>query len=242
LKLLEKADLYEVIETAESKIELKSILRDDNEIRYIKGKDINAVRGDLVLIINNHPENNDIGPADIDYDSENKSSNQVVRHYPVKKIKGRYSEVKDYNYLRMKILFDFNKNYDYGGGHYDPHLFPEKRHPLHKEFEEIIDAKKDQIENYISYNTDEVLQAFNNTSYTREKILNSEKIFEQEQGNKFEWNWELFEIYKIDSENYVSFKQGSTFRERHRGEFFNMKKEHVEVMRTLETDKDDFID
>ena len=50
------------------------------------------------------------------------------------------------------------------------------------------------------------------------------------------------EIYQIDENNFVSFKQSSYFRERQQGEFFEISKKAVKFMRTFEDDKDYFLD
>jgi len=72
--------------------------------------------------------------------------------------------------------------------------------------------------------------------------LDGELIFEQEEGTPFDWQWNLMRIYKLSEEKYVSFKQSSIFRDRQRGEYFEMEKKYVDIMRTLEEDKDDFLD
>jgi len=105
-----------------------------------------------------------------------------------------------------------------------------------------MDNNKENIKKLITYNSDENVEPFNHTNYEVKNILNSKKIFSQEIGNKFDWGWSLMEIYQIDKDNFVSFKQSSYFRERQRGEFFKINKKAVDFMRTFEDDKDDFLD
>jgi hypothetical protein len=137
----------------------------------------------------------------------------------------------------MKVLYDFNLYY-LG----KKEIEAVEKDPLHLKFEEVMDQNRAKIEKLITYNSDENVEPFNHTNYEVATILDSKKIFRQEIGEKFDWGWSLMEIYQLDEEKFVSFKQSSYFRERQQGEFFDISKKAVDFMRTFEDDKDDFLD
>jgi len=222
--LLNKVNLYK-INKIKDKIELENILGSKTERLFIDEALLNLepVRGDVILLI-----------------KENKKGSlrdQKAISYPVQKIKGRFSDVKEYTYLKMKVLYDFNLYYLN-----QKEIEAVEKDPAHIEFEKLMEQQKSEIKELITYNADENVEPFNHTNYEVQKILNSKKIFRQEIGEKFDWGWSLMEIYQIDQDNFVSFKQSSYFRERQRGEFFDISKNAVDFMRSFEDDKDDFLD
>lgn len=224
MNLLDKVNLYE-IKKIDKKIKLKSLLKNkDKKILLDKNEiEASAVEGDIVLLIKNNR-------------AANLKERRIIT-YPVKKIKGRFSDLKEYVYLKMKILYDFNFHYLN-----KKEIESVEKDAAHIKFETLIDKNQDGIEELITYNSDENVEPFNHTNYAVDSILNSKKIFRQEIGQKFDWGWSLMEIYQIDENNFVSFKQSSYFRERQRGEFFDISKKAVDFMRTFEDDKEDFLD
>jgi len=224
MKLLDQVNLFK-INNIEKTIELESLLgQKKDKISLEKNEvDDSAVAGDIVLLISNNKD-------------ENLEKRKLIS-YPVRKIKGRFSDVKEYEYLKMKVLYDFNLHY-LG----KKEIEAVEKDPAHIKFENLIDQNRTEIEKLITYNADERVKPFNHTNYEVASILNSKKIFRQEIGEKFDWGWSLMEIYQLDQDNFVSFKQSSYFRERQRGEFFEISKEAVEFMRNFEDDKDDFLD
>ena len=224
MKLLDKVNLFK-INNIEKTIELESLLgQKKDKISLEKNEmDDSAVAGDIVLLISNNRD-------------ENLEKRKLIS-YPVRKIKGRFSDVKEYEYLKMKVLYDFNLHY-LG----KKEIEAVEKDPAHIKFENLIDQNRAEIEKLITYNADENVAPFNHTNYEVASILNSKKIFRQEIGEKFDWGWSLMEIYQLDEDNFVSFKQSSYFRERQRGEFFDISKKAVDFMRTFEDDKDDFLD
>lgn len=137
----------------------------------------------------------------------------------------------------MKVLYDFNLHY-LG----KKEIEAVEKDPDHIKFENLMDQNRAEIEKLITYNADERVEPFNHTNYEVAAILNSKKIFRQEIGEQFDWGWSLMEIYQLNQDNFVSFKQSSYFRERQRGEFFEISKKAVDFMRTFADDKDDFLD
>lgn len=224
MDLLAEVNLYKIINIKE-KVEIEELLGAEKEkISLAKDKlDSSAAAGDIVLLVKNNQTNH--------------SEKRKAVSYPVKKIKGRFSDVKEYVYLKMKVLYDFNLHY-LG----KKEIEAVEKDPEHIKFENLMDQNKDMIKELITYNSDENVTPFNHTNYEVETILNSKKIFRQEIGDRFDWGWSLMEIYQLDQDNFVSFKQSSYFRERQRGEFFEISKKAVEFMRNFEDDKDDFLD
>ncbi len=224
MDLLKKVNLYKINNIVEE-TEMKSLLGEMNEIIILDQNEIDdsAVPGDIVLLV----KNNRVKSLE----------KRKAISYPVKKIKGRFSDVKEYVYLKMKVLYDFNLHY-LG----KKEIEAVEKDPQHIKFENLMDQNRAEIEKLITYNTDERVEPFNHTNYEVAAILNSKKIFRQEIGEKFDWGWSLMEIYQLDQNNYVSFKQSSYFRERQRGEFFKISKKAVDFMRTFADDKDDFLD
>lgn len=224
MDLLNKVSLYK-INNSEEKIELEKLIGEKKENIILEKDEVDgsAAAGDIVLLIKNNK-------AD---DLEKKRAIS----YPVQKVKGRFSDVKEYDYLKMKVLYDFNLHY-LG----KKEIEAVEKDPAHIKFENLMDQNRADIEKLITYNADERVEPFNHTNYEVNTILNSKKIFRQEIGKKFDWGWSLMEIYQLDQENFVSFKQSSYFRERQRGEFFEISKKAVDFMRTFEDDKDDFLD
>lgn len=224
MTLLNRVNLYKA-NKIKDKIELENILGTKEEIISLLKDEFNNVplEGDIVLLV-----------------KENKKDNLLDRKavsYPVKKIKGRFSDVKEYDYLKMKVLYDFNLHY-LG----KKEIEAVEKDPAHIKFEKLMDQKRAEIEKLITYNSDERVEPFNHTNFEVASILGSKKIFRQEIGEKFDWGWSLMEIYQLDENNFVSYKQSSYFRERQRGEFFEISKKAVDFMRTFEDDKDDFLD
>jgi hypothetical protein len=221
MDLLEKTNIYRVEKIEVGEAELTSLLG-EKEIKKkvcLENIEKKVAAGDLFLI------------------SKNEAGEELARHYPVKKIKGRYSDLKEYIYLKMRILLDFYTH------NYEQAIFHAEEKPAaYKELEEILAKNKEKLKSYITYNIDEQVKPFNHTDYAVDEILNGELIFEQEEGIPFDWQWNLMRIYKLGEAEYVSFKQSSIFRERQRGEYFNIAEKAVNVMRTLEEDKDDFLD
>lgn len=224
MDLLDKVNLYK-INNIEKIIETENILGEKKEkIILEKNKiDSSAAAGDIVLLIKNNKAGDLEKPKAVSY--------------PVQKIKGRFSDVKEYIYLKMKVLYDFNLYY-LG----KKEIEAVEKDSAHIKFEKIMDQNNDKIKKLITYNSDEKVTPFNHTNYEAATILNSKKIFRQEIGDKFDWGWSLMEIYQLDQDNFVSFKQSSYFRERQRGEFFEISKKAVDFMRSFEDDKDDFLD
>ncbi|MFW5897858.1 MAG: hypothetical protein ACOCUG_02700 [Halanaerobium sp.] len=224
MNLLAEVNLYK-INNIKEKVEIEKLLGAEKEkISLAKDElDSSAAAGDIVLLVKNNKTNN--------------LEKRKAIFYPVKKIKGRFSDVKEYVYLKMKVMYDFNLHY-LG----KKEIEAAAKDPEHIKFENLIDQNKDKIKKLITYNSDENVTPFNHTNYEVETILNSKKIFRQEIGDKFDWGWSLMEIYQLDEQNFVSYKQSSYFRERQRGEFFEISKEAVDFMRTFEEDKDDFLD
>jgi len=222
--LLAEVNLYK-INNIKEKVEIEKLLGAEKEKISLANDELDssAAAGDIVLLIRN-----------------NRADNLARRKsisYPVQKIKGRFSDVKEYVYLKMKVLYDFNLHY-LG----KKEIEAVEKGPEHIKFENLMDQNKDKIKELITYNSDENVTPFNHTNYEVETILNSKKIFRQEIGDKFDWGWSLMEIYQLDRDNFVSFKQSSYFRERQRGEFFEISKKAVNFMRDFEDDKDDFLD
>ena len=223
MDLLKKVSLYK-INNINEKIELENLLSSNEKINLNKNEVENsAAAGDILLLVKNK-KTNDL-------------KERKAIHYPVQKVKGRFSDVKEYIYLKMKVLYDFNLHY-LG----KKEIEAVEKDPEHIKFEELMNQNRTSIEELITYNSDENVESFNHTDYEVQKILNSKKIFRQKIGEKFDWGWSLMEIYQLDRDNFVSFKQSSYFRERQRGEFFNISKKAVEFMRDFEDDKDDFLD
>ena len=222
--LLAVVNLYK-INNIKEKVEIEKLLGAEKEKISLANDELDssAAAGDIVLLIRN-----------------NRADNLARRKsisYPVQKIKGRFSDVKEYVYLKMKVLYDFNLHY-LG----KKEIEAVEKEPEHIKFANLMDQNKDKIKELITYNSDENVTPFNHTNYEVETILNSKKIFRQEIGDKFDWGWSLMEIYQLDRDNFVSFKQSSYFRERQRGEFFEISKKAVNFMRDFEDDKDDFLD
>lgn len=223
MNYLDNVNLYQITKI-ETKIRLESLLGAEKEkLSLAKAEINNFAEGDIVLLIKNNLKQN--------------LKKRKAISYPVKKVKGRFSEVKEYDYLKMKILYDFNLYY-LG----KKEIEAVAKDPLHLKFEDDLTKNKSQIKTLITYNQDEKVKPFNHTNYTVANILSSKKIFSQEEGSKFDWGWSLMEIYQINAEEFVSFKQSSYFRERQRGEFFQISKKAVEFMRDFPDDKDDFLD
>jgi len=224
VNLLNQISLYKVLNISE-KIEAENLLDDNKEKINLNCEEIknSSAVGDIILLIKNNRDQS--------------LEKRKVINYPVKKIKGRYSDVKEYIYFKMKVLYDFNLHYLN-----KKEIEAVPKDPDHLKFENLLDKNQKEIKKLITYNSDENVKPFNHTNYPVQKILNSKKIFRQEIGNEFDWGWSLMEIYKINPENFVSFKQSSYFRERQRGEFFDISKKTVEFMRTFEDDKNDFLD
>lgn len=137
----------------------------------------------------------------------------------------------------MRIMLDFYR-YNYAKAIFHA----EEKPAAYQEFEKILAENKEKIDNFTTYNSDEKVKAFNHTNYELTEILESELIFEQEEGIPFDWQWNLMRIYKLAEDQYVSFKQSSIFKERQRGEYFKIEKKYVDTMRNLEEDKDYFLD
>jgi hypothetical protein len=224
MDLLEKVNLYKINKIKED-TEIENLLGDKKENIFLDKQEIDnsTAAGDIVLLVKNNKDDT--------------LNNRKAVSYPVRKIKGRFSDVKEYNYLKMKVLYDFN--FYYLG---KKEIEAVEKETEHIKFEKLMDQNKDSIEELITYNSDENVGPFNHTNYEVQKILNSKKIFRQEIGKKFDWGWSLMEIYQLDRDTFVSFKQSSYFRERQRGEFFNISKKAVDFMRDFEDDKDDFLD
>jgi hypothetical protein len=224
MDLLEKVNLYK-INKIKADTEIENLLGDKKENIFLEKQEIDnsTAAGDIVLLIKNNRDDT--------------LNNRKAVSYPVRKIKGRFSDVKEYIYLKMKVLYDFNFYYlD------KKEIEAVEKDSAHINFEKLMDQNRDSIEKLITYNSDENVCPFNHTSYEVQTILNSKKIFRQEIGEKFDWGWSLMEIYQLDRDKFVSFKQSSYFRERQRGEFFNISKKAVDFMRDFEDDKDDFLD
>lgn len=224
MSLLSEVNLYE-IKDIDNQVNIISLLGANNDQILLNKNEVDnsAVIGDIILLVKNNRANS--------------LKDRKVVTYPVQKVKGRFSDVKEYRYLKMKVLYDFNLCYLN-----KKEIEAVEKDPDHIEFEKMMDNNKADIKKLISYNQDENVTPFNHTNYEVQKILNSKKIFKQEIGVKFDWGWSLMEIYQIDENNYVSFKQSSYFRERQRGEFFEISKKAVDFMRNFEDDKDDFLD
>ncbi|MFN2339758.1 MAG: hypothetical protein ABR547_00615 [Halanaerobium sp.] len=224
MDLLEKVNLYKINRIKED-AEIENLLGDKKANIFLDKQEIDnsTTLGDIVLLIENNKDDT--------------LNNRKAVSYPVRKIKGRFSDVKEYIYLKMKLLYDFNLYYlD------KKEIEAVEKDPAHIKFEELMDQNRDSIEELITYNSDENVEPFNHTDYEVQKILNSQKIFRQEIGDKFDWGWSLMEIFQLDPENFVSYKQSSYFRERQQGEFFKISKKAVDFMRTFEDDKDNFLD
>lgn len=221
MNLLEKTNIYEVLKIEAAELELSSILTEKEIKKQLSSKKLEkkVVEGDLFLI------------------SENDKAEIAVKHYPVKKIKGRYSDFKEYIYLKMRILLDFyNHNYQKAIFH------AEQKPAAYKNFEAVLAENEEKLKKYITYNSDEKVKPFNHTNYPIAEILKGELIFEQEEGRAFDWQWNLMRIYRLGEAEYISFKKSSIFRERQRGEYFKITEKAVNIMRDLEEDKDDFLD
>jgi len=223
MTLLKSVNLYQII-NIEGKIEVESLLKSEKKL-FLDKNEIQdfAAAGDILLLVKNNKADN--------------LEKEKAISYPVKKIKGRFSDVKEYIYLKMKVLYDFNLHY-LG----KKEIEAVEKDSAHIQFENLMDQKRAEIEKLITYNADERVEPFNHTNYKVSAILNSKKIFRQEIGEKFDWGWSLMEIYQLDEKNFVSYKQSSYFRERQRGEFFEISKKAVDFMRTFADDKDDFLD
>jgi len=223
MTLLKSVNLYQII-NIEGKIEVESLLKSEKKL-FLDKNEIQdfAAAGDILLLVKNNKADN--------------LEKEKAISYPVKKIKGRFSDVKEYIYLKMKVLYDFNLHY-LG----KKEIEAVEKDSAHIQFENLMDQNRAEIEKLITYNADERVEPFNHTNYKVSAILNSKKIFRQEIGEKFDWGWSLMEIYQLDEKNFVSYKQSSYFRERQRGEFFEISKKAVDFMRTFADDKDDFLD
>ncbi len=228
MDFLENISLYKLAKVNDSSLLISDLLNEKEKAEEINWNKpcIKVVAGDIILLLKKKRE----------ITKYNKEQENII-HYPVQKIKGRFSDVREYEYLKMKVLYDFNLHY-LG----KKEIEAVAKDPVHIKFEKLMDQKRPEIEELITYNTDERVEPFNHTNYEIAAILNSKKIFRQEIGNKFDWGWSLMEIYQLDQGNFVSFKQSSYFRERQRGEFFDISKKAVEFMRDFEDDKDDFLD
>lgn len=224
MSLLNQVNLY-VIKDIDNKIKISSLLGYKNDELLLSKNEVkdSAVIGDIILLLKNNKDDN--------------LKQRKAVSYPVKKVKGRFSDVKEYIYFKMKVLYDFNLHYLN-----KKEIEAVEKHKEHIKFERLIDTNKADIKKLITYNSDEKVKPFNHSNYPVQQILNSKKIFRQEIGNEFEWGWSLMEIYQIDENNFVSFKQSSYFRERQQGEFFEISKKAVKFMRTFEDDKDYFLD
>ena len=228
MDFLEDISLYKINKVNDSSIEIVDLLNEngkEEEINWNKPC-IKAVTGDIILLLKEKRE----------ITEHNKNRDNII-HYPVQKIKGRFSDVREYEYLKMKVLYDFNLYY-LG----KKEIEAVAKNPAHKKFEKLMEQKRAKIEELITYNADEKVEPFNHTNFEVASILDSKKIFRQEIGEKFDWGWSFMEIYQLDQDSFVSFKQSSYFRERQRGEFFEISKKAVDFMRTFEDDKDDFLD
>jgi hypothetical protein len=225
---LAEISLYKIDKVNDSSIKIVDLLNENGKEEEISWNKpcIKAVTGDIVLFLKEKRE----------ITKHNKNRDNLI-HYPVQKIKGRFSDVREYEYLKMKVLYDFNLHY-LG----KKEIEAVEKDPAHIKFEKLIDQNQTDIEELITYNADERVEPFNHTDYEVASILNSKKIFRQEIGEKFDWGWSLMEIYQLDENDFVSYKQSSYFRERQRGEFFEISKKAVDFMRTFEDDKDDFLD
>lgn len=223
MNYLENVNLYQIIKV-DPQIEIESLLGTETEkLTLAAVETADFVKGDIILLIKNN--------------LEQKLEEKIAISYPVQKIKGRFSDVKEYDYLKMKILYDFNLHYlD------KKEIEAVAKDPLHLKFEKELAKNKAKIKELITYNPDENVKPFNHTNYTVAKILNSKKIFKQEEGSRFDWGWSLMEIYQLSEEEFVSFKQSSYFRERQRGEYFKITKKAVDFMRDFPDDKDHFLD
>jgi len=228
LDFLKNISLYKITKVNDSSIVIADLLNKKEKVEEINWEKpcIKAVAGDIILLLKEKRE----------ITKHNKDRENII-HYPVQKIKGRFSDVKEYEYLKMKVLYDFNLHY-LG----KKEIEAVEKDPTHIKFEKLMDQKRAEIEELITYNSDEKVEPFNHTDYEVASILNSKKIFRQEIGEKFDWGWSLMEIYQLDEESFVSYKQSSYFRERQRGEYFNISKKAVDFMRNFEDDKDDFLD
>lgn len=225
MDLLKKVSLYKINEVKENTLIIEDLLKTKKIKEEINWSDPcqKIADGDIILLIKEKRKSN--------------NKENIVIHYPVKKIKGRFSDVKDYIYFKMKVLYDFNLHYlD------KKEIEAVSKDPAHIKFENLMKKNKEKIKKLITYNSDENVIPFNHTDYEVKTILNSKKIFRQEIGDQFDWGWSLMEIYQLGQENFVSFKQSSYFRERQRGEFFEISKQAVDFMRDFEDDKDDFLD
>lgn len=224
MSLLSKVNLYK-IKDIDNQVSIISLLGSKKDTLLLNKNEVESavVIGDIVLLVKN--------------DRDNNLTKRKAINYSVKKVKGRFSDVKEYKYLKMKVLYDFNLYYLN-----KKEIEAVEKDKDHIKFERLMDNNKKDIKKLITYNRDENVKPFNHTNYEVKNILNSKKIFSQEIGNKFDWGWSLMEIYQIDQDNFVSFKQSSYFRERQRGEFFKINKNAVDFMRTFEDDQDDFLD
>jgi len=222
--LLSEVNLYE-IKDIDNQVSIISLLGSRKDTLLLNKNEVEsaAVIGDIVLLVKNNKDNN--------------LKQRKAITYPVKKVKGRFSDVKEYKYLKMKVLYDFNFYYLN-----KKEIEAVEKDKDHLRFEGLIYNNKAAIKKLITYNSDENVEPFNHSNYPVQQIINSNKIFSQEIGKKYDWGWSLMEIYQIDKENFVSFKQSSYFRERQRGEFFEISKKAVDFMRNFEDDKDDFLD
>lgn len=232
MNILNKINLYEVTEIkAEDKLlNLRALLGEGKELKLVEQKITKSAARNL----------KEIAVGDLVLRSTG-SLNELYElpklvYYPVKKIKGRFSDVKEYSYLKMKIIYDFNLYYLN-----NKIIEKQAKKPAHLEFEKLLTKNKNKITKLITYNQDEQVKPFNHTNYEVATIINSPQIYRQEIGNRFDWGWSLMEIYQLAEEEYVSFKQSSYFRERQRGEFFRINKKAVEFMRTFPEDKDYFL-
>jgi len=222
--LLSEVNLYK-IKDIDNQVSIISLLGNRKDRLLLNRNEVGsaAVIGDIVLLVKNNKDNN--------------LKQRKAITYPVKKVKGRFSDVKEYKYLKMKVLYDFNFYYLN-----KKEIEAVEKDKDHLRFEGLIYNNKAAIKKLITYNSDENVEPFNHSNYPVQQIINSNKIFSQEIGKKYDWGWSLMEIYQIDKENFVSFKQSSYFRERQRGEFFEISKKAVDFMRNFEDDKDDFLD
>ncbi len=177
MDLLKKISIYKILSISE-KVEIENLL--DNQLQkiYLNSNEIvdSAAVGDILLLIKNNRTNN--------------LTSRKAISYPVKKVKGRFSDVKEYIYLKMKVLYDFNLYY-LG----KKEIEAVEKDKDHIKFERLMDNNKEDIKKLITYNRDENVEPFNHTNYEVENILNSNKIFSQEIGNKFDWGWSLMGIY-----------------------------------------------
>jgi hypothetical protein len=98
MSLLNKINLYE-IKDIDNKIKINSLLGSKKDELLLGQNEVekSTVIGDIVLLLKNNRDNN--------------LKQRKAISYPVKKVKGRFSDVKEYIYFKMKVLYDFNLYY-----------------------------------------------------------------------------------------------------------------------------------